>query len=78
VIADPCAHCRGEGRLEKQKSLNVRIPRASMRERASGFRAKAKRARRGGPSGRPLHLRPPRSPSDLPAGRGPHCSPAAR
>ena len=26
VIADPCEPCRGEGRLEKQKSLQVRIP----------------------------------------------------
>jgi molecular chaperone DnaJ len=26
VISDPCEHCRGEGRVEKRKSLKVKIP----------------------------------------------------
>ena len=51
VIADPCEHCRGEGRLEKQKSLNVRIPAGvdeGTRIRLSG---EGEAGTRGGPAG---------------------------
>jgi molecular chaperone DnaJ len=51
VIADPCEHCRGEGRAEKQKSLNVRIPPGvdeGTRIRLSG---EGEAGARGGPPG---------------------------
>ena len=51
VIADPCEQCRGEGRLEKQKSLNVRIPAGvdeGTRIRLSG---EGEACVRGGPNG---------------------------
>jgi molecular chaperone DnaJ len=51
VIADPCEHCRGEGRSEKQKSLNVRIPAGvdeGTRIRLSG---EGEAGTRGGPPG---------------------------
>jgi molecular chaperone DnaJ len=51
VIADPCEHCRGEGRVEKQKSLSVNIPAGvdeGTRIRLSG---EGEAGARGGPSG---------------------------
>jgi molecular chaperone DnaJ len=51
VIADPCDQCRGEGRRETQKSLNVRIPAGvdeGTRIRLSG---EGEAGTRGGPSG---------------------------
>jgi molecular chaperone DnaJ len=51
VIADPCEHCRGEGRSEKQKSLQVRVPPGvdeGTRIRLSG---EGEAGARGGPPG---------------------------
>jgi molecular chaperone DnaJ len=51
VIADPCEHCRGEGRVEKQKSLSVNIPAGvdeGTRIRLSG---EGEAGARGGPAG---------------------------
>jgi molecular chaperone DnaJ len=51
VIADPCEKCRGEGRGEKQRSLQVRIPAGvdeGTRIRLSG---EGEAGVRGGPSG---------------------------
>ena len=51
VISDPCEHCRGEGRAEKKKSLNVRIPAGvdeGTRIRLSG---EGEAGTRGGPPG---------------------------
>ena len=51
VIADPCERCRGEGRVEKQKSLQVRIPAGvdeGTRIRLSG---EGESGARGGPAG---------------------------
>nr|WP_295372874.1 molecular chaperone DnaJ [uncultured Sphingosinicella sp.] len=51
VIADPCEHCRGDGRVEKQKSLQVRIPAGvdeGTRIRLSG---EGEAGARGGPAG---------------------------
>ena len=51
VIADPCANCRGEGRAETRKSLDVRIPAGvdeGTRIRLSG---EGEAGSRGGPPG---------------------------
>jgi molecular chaperone DnaJ len=51
VIADPCDRCQGEGRVEKQKSLQVRIPAGvdeGTRIRLSG---EGEAGARGGPPG---------------------------
>jgi len=51
VIADPCEHCRGEGRAEKHKSLEVNIPAGvdeGTRIRLSG---EGEAGVRGGPNG---------------------------
>ena len=51
TIADPCTHCRGEGRVEKQKSLQVNIPAGvdeGTRIRLSG---EGEAGARGGPAG---------------------------
>jgi len=51
VISDPCDHCRGEGRVEKQKSLQVNIPAGvdeGTRIRLSG---EGEAGARGGPPG---------------------------
>lgn len=51
VIADPCDKCRGEGRVETQKSLQVRIPAGvdeGTRIRLSG---EGESGARGGPNG---------------------------
>jgi molecular chaperone DnaJ len=51
VIADPCEHCRGEGRAEKQRSLHVRVPAGvdeGTRIRLSG---EGEAGARGGPAG---------------------------
>lgn len=51
VISDPCQFCRGEGRAEKQKSLNVHIPAGvdeGTRIRLSG---EGEAGTRGGPAG---------------------------
>ncbi len=51
TIADPCPHCRGEGRVEKQRSLDVRIPPGvdeGTRIRLSG---EGEAGMRGGPPG---------------------------
>jgi molecular chaperone DnaJ len=51
VISDPCEHCRGEGRVEKRKSLQVHIPAGvdeGTRIRLSG---EGESGARGGPPG---------------------------
>jgi molecular chaperone DnaJ len=51
VIADPCEKCRGEGRIERQRSLDVRIPAGvdeGTRIRLSG---EGEAGVRGGPNG---------------------------
>jgi molecular chaperone DnaJ len=51
VISDPCDHCHGEGRVEKQKSLHVNIPAGvdeGTRIRLSG---EGEAGARGGPPG---------------------------
>lgn len=51
VIADPCGHCHGEGRVEKRKSLHVRVPPGvdeGTRIRLSG---EGEAGARGGPAG---------------------------
>jgi molecular chaperone DnaJ len=51
VISDPCDHCRGEGRVEKQKSLQVKVPAGvdeGTRIRLSG---EGEAGARGGPPG---------------------------
>ena len=51
VIADPCETCRGDGRVEKQKSLQVRVPAGvdeGTRIRLSG---EGEAGARGGPPG---------------------------
>lgn len=51
MIADPCANCRGEGRAETRKSLDVRIPAGvdeGTRIRLSG---EGEAGSRGGPPG---------------------------
>ncbi|MBC7987509.1 MAG: molecular chaperone DnaJ [Sphingomonadaceae bacterium] len=51
VIADPCPECRGEGRVEKTKSLNVKVPPGvdeGTRIRVSG---EGEAGVRGGPAG---------------------------
>jgi molecular chaperone DnaJ len=51
VISDPCNHCRGEGRVEKQKSLQVKVPPGvdeGTRIRLSG---EGEAGARGGPPG---------------------------
>jgi molecular chaperone DnaJ len=51
VIADPCEHCRGDGRVEKHKTLQVHIPAGvdeGTRIRLSG---EGEAGARGGPSG---------------------------
>jgi molecular chaperone DnaJ len=51
IIADPCEQCRGEGRVEKRKSLHVNIPAGvdeGTRIRLSG---EGEAGVRGGPSG---------------------------
>jgi molecular chaperone DnaJ len=51
VISDPCDHCRGEGRVEKQKSLQVKVPPGvdeGTRIRLSG---EGEAGARGGPPG---------------------------
>ena len=46
--ADPCKDCRGEGRVERLRTLEVKIPRRSRRRRppAPGRRGRARPARR--------------------------------
>jgi molecular chaperone DnaJ len=51
VIADPCEHCRGDGRVEKHKTLQVHVPGGvdeGTRIRLSG---EGEAGARGGPSG---------------------------
>ncbi len=51
VIADPCDTCRGAGRVEKQKTLNVNVPRGvddGTRIRVAG---EGEAGSRGGPAG---------------------------
>ena len=39
VITDPCGDCRGEGRVEKTKTLAVSVPHPSRLGRASEYAA---------------------------------------
>ena len=51
IIADPCESCRGAGRVEKQKTLNVNVPRGvdeGTRIRVAG---EGEAGSRGGPAG---------------------------
>ena len=51
VIADPCERCRGDGRIEKQKSLEVRIPAGVDEGTRIRLTGEGEAGARGGPSG---------------------------
>ncbi len=51
VIADPCERCRGDGRIEKQKSLEVRIPPGVDEGTRIRLTGEGEAGARGGPSG---------------------------
>ncbi|WP_085219665.1 molecular chaperone DnaJ [Allosphingosinicella indica] len=51
VIADPCSRCHGEGRVEKQKSLHVRVPPGVDEGTRIRLTAEGEAGVRGGPSG---------------------------
>jgi molecular chaperone DnaJ len=51
VIADPCDHCRGEGRAEKRKSLQVNIPPGVDEGTRIRLTGEGEAGVRGGPSG---------------------------
>ncbi|HEY0444953.1 MAG TPA: molecular chaperone DnaJ [Allosphingosinicella sp.] len=51
VIADPCEACRGEGRVEKQKALQVRIPAGVDEGTRIRLTGEGEAGARGGPPG---------------------------
>jgi molecular chaperone DnaJ len=51
VIADPCDRCRGEGRVEKQRSLEVRIPAGVDEGTRIRLTGEGEAGARGGPAG---------------------------
>ncbi|MEA3066326.1 MAG: molecular chaperone DnaJ [Sphingomonadales bacterium] len=51
VIADPCDKCRGEGRVERQRSLDVRIPPGVDEGTRIRLAGEGEAGVRGGPSG---------------------------
>jgi molecular chaperone DnaJ len=51
VIADPCEHCRGEGRAEKRRSLEVRIPQGVDEGTRIRLQGEGEAGARGGPAG---------------------------
>ena len=51
VIADPCERCRGEGRVEKQRSLEVRIPAGVDEGTRIRLAGEGEAGVRGGPNG---------------------------
>jgi molecular chaperone DnaJ len=51
TIADPCERCRGEGRVEKQRSLTVRIPAGVDEGTRIRLSSEGETGVRGGPSG---------------------------
>jgi len=51
VIADPCASCRGEGRSEKRRSLEVKIPQGVDEGTRIRLQSEGEAGVRGGPSG---------------------------
>ena len=61
VIAEPCRDCRGEGRVEKSKTLQVKIPRGVDEGTRIRMQGEGEAGARGGPSGDLyifLHVRP--------------------
>ena len=61
VIAEPCRDCRGEGRVEKSKTLEVKIPRGVDEGTRIRMQGEGEAGARGGPSGDLyifLHIRP--------------------
>ena len=51
VIAEPCHECRGEGRVEKSKTLEVRIPRGVDEGTRIRMTGEGEAGARGGPAG---------------------------
>ena len=51
VIAEPCEHCRGEGRVEKHKSLQVRVPAGVDEGTRIRLTGEGEAGARGGPPG---------------------------
>jgi molecular chaperone DnaJ len=51
VIADPCQSCRGEGRSEKRRSLEVRIPQGVDEGTRIRLQGEGEAGARGGPAG---------------------------
>jgi len=61
VIAEPCRDCRGEGRVEKSKTLEVKIPRGVDEGTRIRMQGEGEAGARGGPPGDLyifLHIRP--------------------
>ena len=61
VIAEPCRDCRGEGRVEKSKTLEVKIPRGVDEGTRIRMQGEGEAGARGGPAGDLyifLHIRP--------------------
>ena len=61
VIAEPCRDCRGEGRVEKSKTLQVKIPRGVDEGTRIRMQGEGEAGARGGPPGDLyifLHIRP--------------------
>ena len=61
VIAEPCRDCRGEGRIEKSKTLQVKIPRGVDEGTRIRMQGEGEAGARGGPAGDLyifLHVRP--------------------
>jgi molecular chaperone DnaJ len=51
VIAEPCGDCRGEGRIEKSKTLEVQIPRGVDEGTRIRMKGEGEAGARGGPAG---------------------------
>ncbi|HEV2748162.1 MAG TPA: molecular chaperone DnaJ [Allosphingosinicella sp.] len=51
VVADPCEHCRGDGRSEKQRSLQVRVPAGVDEGTRIRLAGEGEAGTRGGPPG---------------------------
>ncbi|WP_294395088.1 molecular chaperone DnaJ [uncultured Sphingomonas sp.] len=61
VIAEPCGECRGEGRVERSKTLEVKIPRGVDEGTRIRMTGEGEAGARGGPAGDLyifLHVRP--------------------
>lgn len=51
IISDPCADCRGKGRVHKSNRINVNIPAGIDNGQTLTMRGEGEAGRRGGPSG---------------------------